>query len=132
MAQPDALLLLQQLLLRPEDYADFLQRPPWTPDAGRGADAPPPGPFDLPAPTGRGRFDQPSTPLNLRAVPTEAQLPLALLGGGYSIGRTSEPLNLQAGYNAPDLPWGFSGETSLRPGRGLGGVDLRAYLKMPF
>ena len=68
--------------------------------------------------------------------PTQGELPVALTGGGYSMGKrlgqTSQPLSVQGGYNLPDLPVGVSGGTSLRPGRGLGGVDLRAYFRQPF
>lgn len=138
----DALAQLQQLLnlsaqppLRPEDYAQFRQRMPLSDVGVQNGGVPPPSPFDLPGGSS-GRLDQPSSPLNLRPVPTQSQLPLSLMGGGYSMGKrfgqTSEPLNLQAAYNLPGLPVDVSGGSSLRPGRGLGGVDLRAYLRMPF
>jgi hypothetical protein len=128
---------MPQLPLRPEDYGQFRQRPPLAGGQSGSASGPPPMPFDLPAPSGYvGRLDQPTTPLNLRAVPGQSELPFALTGGGYSMGKkfgqTSEPLNLQAAYNLQGLPFDISGGTSLRPGRGLGGVDLRAYFRQPF
>jgi hypothetical protein len=129
-----------QVPLAPEDQAQFLQRPPIAPGVEpppANPAAPPPSPFDLPAPSG-GYLgsDQPSTPVNLRAVPTRGELPVQLTGGGYSMGKrfgqTSQPLSVQGGYNLPDMPIDVSGGTSLRPGRGLGGVDLRAYFRQPF
>jgi len=124
-----------QLPLRPEDYDQFRQALPLAGPQGP-AGAPPPSPFDLSAPDKRLAQSQPATPLNLLAVPTQTQLPFALAGGGYSMGKkfgqTSEPLNLQAAYNLQGLPFDVSGGTSLRPGRGVGGVDLRAYFRQPF
>jgi hypothetical protein len=126
--------------IAPDEQAQFLQRPPIAPEVAPSPvtpGVPPPSPFDLPAPSG-GYLgsDQPSTPVNLRAVPTRGELPVQLTGGGYSMGKrfgqTSQPLSVQGGYNLPDLPIDVSGGTSLRPGRGLGGVDLRAYFRQPF
>ena len=56
------------------------------------------------------------------------------LSGGYSMGRklgqTTEPLNLNAGFNLPGL--GLSIGSSLRPGRGLTAPEFRAYHRIPF
>jgi hypothetical protein len=135
----DALSLLQQLLAgqsayRPEDQGDYLRRyPAGMEPAARGA--PPANLFDL-AGGSSGRLNQPNTPLNLMPVPSPADWPLELTGGGYSMGRragkTSEPLNLQLQYNLPGLPIDLSGGYTMPMGRGSGSGNFMARYRVPF
>jgi hypothetical protein len=102
-------------------------------------------PLTQSVPLGRGgEFSAPPVGAPVSAAgsqPGELQQALSeLMGGepsvtgGYSMGRkfgrTSEPLNLSAGFNLPGVGLGIG--SSLRPGRGLTAPEFRAYHRIPF